>query len=226
VRWRSPTPGRGRTSCQAAQRLAVADPRHEGAHRHAMVGLTLLLLSLVGALNLAVSLVIGAGRAVLVSGVLAVVFATVWFGVPAAAPAGFVVTRCRPAAPLDHDPAWRQAPQLFDSSWTVSCSSCPRAGRRPGSGPRGCDRSLPSAARSLRPLGILLQPSSRSHRRSSRSGGCPRRRRRRRRGSRGRRAPASPRPGPDERYQVVFPGRTSATRWCSRRGEEDHTHAG
>lgn len=53
----------------------------EMTHRHALIGLTLLLLSLVGALNLAVSLVIG-GWAMLVCGLLAVFFVGIWFGLP------------------------------------------------------------------------------------------------------------------------------------------------
>lgn len=53
----------------------------EITHRHALVGLTLLLLSLVGALNLAVSLVIG-GWSILVCGVLGGAFVVIWFGLP------------------------------------------------------------------------------------------------------------------------------------------------
>jgi hypothetical protein len=53
----------------------------EVTHRHALTGLTLLLLSLIGALTLAVSLVIGPWSFVLCGG-LAVLFGTVWFGLP------------------------------------------------------------------------------------------------------------------------------------------------
>ncbi len=50
-------------------------------HRYAVVGLTLLLLALVGSVHLAASLVIGDWSALLAA-VLATVFVGVWFGVP------------------------------------------------------------------------------------------------------------------------------------------------
>jgi hypothetical protein len=53
----------------------------EVTHRHALVGLSLLLTSLVGALTLAVSLVIGLW-AVLLCGALAGTFGAIWFWIP------------------------------------------------------------------------------------------------------------------------------------------------
>lgn len=50
-------------------------------HRHALVGLTFMLASLVGALTLAVSLVLGTWAIVLAT-VLGVTFAMVWFAIP------------------------------------------------------------------------------------------------------------------------------------------------
>lgn len=61
-------------------------------HRYAMVGLTMMLLSLVGSVQLAASLVVGHWSGLLAA-VIATVFAGVWFGVP-------LVHRTRHAHPL------------------------------------------------------------------------------------------------------------------------------
>ena len=50
-------------------------------HRYAMVGLTLMLLALVGSVHLAASLVLGPWSALLAA-TIAAVFVAVWFGVP------------------------------------------------------------------------------------------------------------------------------------------------
>jgi Family of unknown function (DUF6328) len=53
----------------------------EAGHRYAVAGLVLLLLSLVGAVHLAASFVLGS-RATLLAAGLAALFATLWFLVP------------------------------------------------------------------------------------------------------------------------------------------------